>query len=304
MENLEPEVQCIDLMFQGKKGAIASYLLETTRGGILVESGPGSTIPALISGLDALGLDIKDISDVLLTHIHLDHAGAAGWLSRQGINIHVHPNGAQHLLDPSKLLNSAERIYGDSMSTLWGEFLPVIPKRLIVHQDGDLIEIDNLRLLALDTPGHAKHHFVYITDHLCFSGDIGGIRLSGSNHVFLPTPPPEFNLEIWKASIEKISRHKIARIAPTHFGIFDQATQHLLAVELYLDDLNLWLEKVMRMHGSVDLLSDYKDWLRSRYTSEKMRPQLPADYELVNPVSMSLAGLQRYWNKYRLEEPS
>ena len=215
----------------------------------------------MTAGLTAFGLDIKDISDVLLTHIHLDHAGAAGWLSRQGINIHVHPNGAQHLLDPSKLLSSAERIYGDSMASLWGEFLPVIPDRIIVHQDGDEFEIDNLHILALDTPGHAKHHFVYLTDHLCFSGDIGGIRLAGSNHIFLPTPPPEFNLETWKASIAKILSHNISRIAPTHFGIYNHATEHLLAVEGYLNELNIWLEDVMGQQETVEALdTQTKTW--------------------------------------------
>jgi len=302
MNNLEPDVQCIDLNFQSKKGAIASYLLPTPHGGILIESGPGSTIPALISGLATFGLSVKNISDVFLTHIHLDHAGAAGWLSRQGINIHVHPNGAPHLLDPSKLLSSAERIYGDLMASLWGEFLPVLPERLVVHQDNELIKIDNRQILALDTPGHAKHHFVYITDHLCFSGDIGGIRLAGSNHVFLPTPPPEFNLDDWKNSMAKISRYELTTIAPTHFGIYGQAPEHIKAVDRYLDDLSLWLDTVMQRQEPVDLLAEYSDWLDLRYSHENMDHHLAADYELVNPVSMSLGGLQRYWNKHRVIE--
>ena len=166
-------IYTLDLNFQGIPGAIASYLIPHGHGALLVESGPGATVPALQAGLRQHGFSVKDVSAVLLTHIHLDHAGAAGWLASQGAQIYVHPVGAPHLLNPEKLLASARQISGDSMETLWGEFLAVPEERLSVVEDNQVIEVDGLRLRALDTPGHANHHHVYIYENFCFTGDVG-----------------------------------------------------------------------------------------------------------------------------------
>ena len=156
------EVFTLDLNFQNRHGTIASFLIPHSRGAILVECGPSSTLPALLQGLSEHGFTARDVTDVLLTHIHLDHAGAAGWFARQGARIHVHPVGAPHLRDPEKLLTSARRIYGDSMDSLWGEFLPVPQDQLSIPLNGGEIEIDGICLRAIDTPGHAEHHFVYL----------------------------------------------------------------------------------------------------------------------------------------------
>ena len=122
------------------------------------------------------GFSLKDVTHVFLTHIHLDHAGAAGYLANQGAQIFVHPLGAPHMLNPEKLINSATRIYGELMDTLWGQFLAVPADKLTVLQDGDEVAIGKLRLTALDTPGHAEHHFAYVLDDICFSGDVGAVR--------------------------------------------------------------------------------------------------------------------------------
>src|SRR5512143_2025441 len=175
-ETTRQGVQTLDLNFLELAGTIAVYLIPHPHGAVLVESGPGSTLHNLKAGLESHGLKPSDISDVLLTHIHLDHAGSAGWWARQGARIHVHPVGAPHLLDPEKLLASAQRIYGDQMDRLWGEFLPVPDDRLVIIQDGDEVEIDGLCFKALDTPGHANHHYAYLFGDVCFTGDIGGIR--------------------------------------------------------------------------------------------------------------------------------
>ena len=148
----------IDLNFQNKTQAIASYLIRQNDAAILIESGPGSTLSALEAGLAKEGLSPRDITHVLLTHIHLDHAGAAGWLSRHGAQVFVHPNGAAHMLNPEKLIASATRIYGDRMDSLWGEFLPVLEHQLTVPQDAEEIAVGNLRFVAVNTPGHAEHH--------------------------------------------------------------------------------------------------------------------------------------------------
>ena len=152
----------LDLNFQGMPGVIAAYLIPHAHGAILIESGPGSTIPTLVKTLAQHGISPNDITDVLLTHIHLDHAGASGWLAWQGARIHVHEVGAPHMIDPEKLLSSAKRIYQENMDRLWGEFLPVPEDKLQILQGNNNIEIEGLVFKALDTPGHAYHHMSYL----------------------------------------------------------------------------------------------------------------------------------------------
>src|SRR5512138_442134 len=169
-------VLTLDLNFQGRPYAIASYLIRSGDGVVLIESGPGSTLPALEAGLAKEGLSPRDVTHVLLTHIHLDHAGAAGWLARQGAEVYVHPVGAPHMLNPEKLIASATRIYGDRMESLWGEFLPVSQDQLKVPNDAEPIRIGNMEFIPLNTPGHAEHHYCYLFEDILFCGDVGGVR--------------------------------------------------------------------------------------------------------------------------------
>src|SRR6185436_11811069 len=148
----------LDLNFQGRPHAIASFLIRSGDAVVLIESGPGSTLSALEAGLAEEGLSPRNLTHVLLTHIHLDHAGAAGWLAQQGAEIIVHPVGAPHMLNPEKLLASAARIYGNRMDSLWGQFLPVPENKLRVVEDGEEIVIGELRFIPINTPGHAVHH--------------------------------------------------------------------------------------------------------------------------------------------------
>lgn len=290
----------LDLNFLGIPGTIASFLIPYAHGAVLVETGPGSTLPALVEGLRQNGFTPADVTDVLLTHIHLDHAGAAGWLARQGARIHVHPVGAPHLLDPEKLLASAQRIYGDQMERLWGEFLPVPEDRLIVVQDGDEVEIDGLCFKALDTPGHANHHYAYLFGDVCFTGDIGGIRLAGPPHLRLPMPPPEFNLELWRQSLARLRQADFARIAPTHFGIFNDPTWHLGAVANALDEVEAWIEHVMPTNPTLESLNEqFLQWTQERSLAEGLQPKDMEAYGAANPSYMSAQGIQRYWRKYR-----
>jgi glyoxylase-like metal-dependent hydrolase (beta-lactamase superfamily II) len=206
----EHPIYTIDLKFGGRSSLIAAYLVIHDQGAILVETGPGSTLLALEAGLRSHGISVHNVTDVLVTHIHLDHAGASGWLARQGARIHVHANGAPHLANPEKLLSSAARIYGDAMQTLWGEFLPVPEDRIVVAEDGETIQIHGLEFRPLDTPGHATHHIAYIFQDVCFTGDIGGVRMAGTHYLRLPMPPPEFNLEL-KAVIEGIQSRRVQK---------------------------------------------------------------------------------------------
>ena len=294
------DIITLDLNFQGKSQTIASYLIRHSSGVVLIESGPGSCLEELQMRLAAIGFSVSDVTHVLLTHIHLDHAGGAGWLARQGAQIYVHPVGAPHMLNPEKLLASATRIYGDQMEKLWGEFLPVPEDKLVIAKDREEIVIDNLHFVPLDTPGHAEHHFVYLFEDTCFSGDIGGVRIPGFQYLRLPMPPPELHFGKWRESIARMKMAKFARIAPTHFGIFDDPGWQLQAVERDLDESERWLEKMMSNKPQIEVLRrQFADWMNEQGRKQGLSKDVVKAYELANPPGMSADGLQRYWNKYR-----
>lgn len=294
-------VTTLDLNFQGRPQAIASYLIRHSSGVVLIESGPGSTLPALEADLAKEGFSPRDVTHVLLTHIHLDHAGAAGWFSQQGAEIIVHPVGAPHMLHPEKLIASATRIYGERMGPLWGDFLPVTESRLRVVADGEEIVIGDLRFVAVNTPGHAEHHYVYLFEDLCFSGDVGGVRIPGYPYLRVPMPPPELHIERWRESIARMRGLNPARIAPTHFGIFDDPDWHFKAVEQGLDSAARWLEQVMvNDPPAEELRQSFTEWIEAEGREMGLSPEATKAYELANPLGMSADGLSRYWKKVRM----
>jgi glyoxylase-like metal-dependent hydrolase (beta-lactamase superfamily II) len=290
----------LDLNFQGQPHAIASYLIRHGDAVVLIENGPGSTLPALEAGLAAEGLSPRDVTHVLLTHIHLDHAGAAGWLARQGAQIYVHRVGAPHLLDPERLIASATRIYGDRMQTLWGEFLPVPQDQLIVPKDAEAIVIGNAEFIPLDTPGHAEHHFSYLFEDICFSGDVGGVRIPGYQYLRVPMPPPELHIERWHDSIALLRKQNVKTIAPTHFGMFEDVAWHLDEVDRGLNSASRWLEETMPSEPAVDeMRQSYTDWIIEEGKRNGLDDEVVRAYELANPLGMSADGLLRYWKKVR-----
>ncbi len=296
-------IHTLDLNFMGAPGAIAAYLIPHTQGAILIESGPGSTQEALQAALRQHELRLTDITDVFLTHIHLDHAGAAGWLARHGARIHVHPVGAPHLRNPEKLLASAARIYGEMMAEMWGDFLPVPEDRLSVLQDGEVVEVGGLRVQAFDTPGHADHHYVYLFEDVCFSGDIGGVRPAGSRHLRLPMPPPEFNLEKWRLSLARLRSLGARRIAPTHFGIFDDPDWHLDAIARELDSIEAWIAANLSDSPTLEEVAErFLAWTGQRSQTEQVTLSQQQMFDAANPAWMSPAGIHRYWRKYRSPE--
>ena len=303
-----PRVITLDLKFQGRAHAIAAYLIRRGDAVVLVESGPGSTLPALEAGLAQEGLSPRDLTHVLLTHIHLDHAGAAGWLAQQGAEIIVHPVGAPHMLNPEKLLASAARIYGDRMDSLWGQFLPVPENKLRVVKDGEEIVIGELRFTPIHTPGHAVHHYAYIfrsKDHredICFSGDVGGVRIPGYQYLRVPMPPPDLHMESWRASIARLRKEKFTRIAPTHFGIYDDPDWQLREVEKGLDSAELWLEQTMSEDPSMpieELRLSFTEWMVEEATQMGLSEDVMNAYIVANPPGMSADGLLRYWKKVK-----
>lgn len=299
----QTRVVTLDLNFQGRSQAIAAYLIRSGDAVVLVESGPGSTLAGLEAGLAAEGLSTRDVTHVLLTHIHLDHAGAAGRLARHGAEVYVHPVGAPHLLEPEKLLASATRIYGDRMDSLWGEFLPVPENKLHVVRDEEEIEIGNLGFRAVNTPGHAEHHYAYIFEDICFSGDVGGVRIPGYQYLRVPMVPPELHLERWHQSMRRLRQEQFAYIAPTHFGTYDDPEWQLREVDKGLDDAERWLEKMMAEDPTPPieaLRESFTSWMVEQGAAYGISEDVLASYGLANPPGMSADGLLRYWKKVKL----
>ncbi len=290
----------LDLNFQGSPRAIAAYLIRHSQGAILIDCGPGTTIAALEAGLKANGLSSRDVTHVLLTHIHLDHAGSAGWWARQGAQIYVHAVGAPHLLNPEKLLASATRIYGEQMQALWGEFLPVPQNRLTIPQPDAEIVIGSLRVRPINTPGHAEHHFAYVFEDVLFSGDVGGVRIPGYKYLRVPMPPPELNFEEWRASLRRLRQEKVSRIGPTHFGLFNDPDWQLEAVEAGLADAERWMEDQMRGNPPIEQMrANFAAWMTQQGLRQGLAAEVVEAYDLANPTGMSADGLLRYWRKFR-----
>jgi glyoxylase-like metal-dependent hydrolase (beta-lactamase superfamily II) len=291
----------LDLNFQGKKQAIAAYLIKYNDGAILIECGPGSTLPGLQAGLAENNLSLTDVTHVLLTHIHLDHAGAAGYLAQKGAQIYVHPVGAPHMVNPGKLLASAGRIYGDRMDTLWGEFLPVPEEKVTVLYDEEEIKIGNLGFVAINTPGHAEHHYAYLFEEICFSGDAGGVRIPGFPYLRVPMPPPELHLERWRKSIQKLQKLNLKRIAPTHFGIFDNPEWQLDEMLKGLGEASRWLDAAMVDSPSIEELRGlFINFIEDQGRAAGLSEDVIQSYRLANPICMSADGLYRYWKKFRV----
>jgi glyoxylase-like metal-dependent hydrolase (beta-lactamase superfamily II) len=280
----------------GGPGFIASYLVEDGGELALIEAGPASTLDALLAGIRAAGYDPADLSHILLTHIHLDHAAGAGQLARiaPGAAVHVHPLGAPHLEDPSRLLASAARLYGDMMDALWGTMLPVPAERIRTPADGEAIHVGGRSLVALETPGHAIHHFAFHDPDagLVFTGDVGGIRLAGARHVRPPTPPPEVDTPAWLASIGRLRALEPRMLLPTHFGGIDDVAWHLDDLEARLTD---WT-RLAAEHAAGDpaVLTDV---IRRRADADLLDATGDADlvrrYAQSIPYDMMAAGLLR-----------
>jgi glyoxylase-like metal-dependent hydrolase (beta-lactamase superfamily II) len=295
---LPVQIHTLDLHFQGSPQAIASYLVIGPGGPVLIETGPGSTLPSLRQGLAAHGFVPTDIKDVLLTHIHLDHAGAAGWWARQGATVHVHHVGAPHLQDPSRLLASAQRIYGDKMDVLWGEFLSAPAEKLHSLHDGDVVMAGGLQFTALDTPGHARHHMLYRLGEVAFTGDLAGIRLAGRPYLRLPTPPPEFELDAWLASLERVRAEKFAKLYLTHFGAVDDVAAQWDEVERLLHEyVDLVRGEVAQGTERDALVERFSEYETARMKAAHLDDEAFARYATIGPAGMAVDGLMRYLRK-------
>ncbi|HEV2528518.1 MAG TPA: MBL fold metallo-hydrolase [Thermomicrobiales bacterium] len=234
IELVDEELWAIDLRFQGVPRVIAAWLLAGDGRLALFDTGPASTLPALRAGIAATGHRLEDLTDIVLSHIHLDHGGATGHLVAEaaGATVHVHPAGARHLVDPSRLWASAARIYGDRMEMLWGAMEPVPAERIRTPADGDTLDLAGRSLAVLHTPGHASHHIALHDParRMIFAGDTAGVRVPGTGYVCPPTPPPDLDPDLWHATIARLAALDARRLCLAHFGMVTDVAAHLGAL--------------------------------------------------------------------------
>ena len=296
----------IDTRHRGIDGTIGVFLLPLGGGAfVLVESGPGSTVDNVLAGIRDAGFEPEGLEHLLVTHIHLDHAGGAGELARSsGALVHVHHRGAPHLADPSKLMISAARIYGERMDELWGEMVPVPADRLRSHFDGDVLELGSHRIEILDTPGHASHHAAYLlNDATIFCGDAAGVRFPPEELIRPALPPPEIDLEVWDGTIAKLRSCVPERLLLTHFGEVREADAHLSELS---ERHRIWAEEVRRGMLAGEELQQLQARIRAleerEFAEAGLSDETAQRYRVTSDADMTGMGLQRYWRKKRPEE--
>jgi glyoxylase-like metal-dependent hydrolase (beta-lactamase superfamily II) len=274
-------VRVIDCMHLGRSRVIGCWVL----GDVLVDPGPTSCIDTLLDGLG----DVRPRA-LLLTHIHLDHAGASGSLVARWpeLEVYVHERGARHMADPARLLASARQLYGDDMDRLWGEFVPVPAERLRVLRGGERLVLGDLELEVAYTPGHASHHVSYRHQHTAFVGDVGGVRIRERDPAIPPTPPPDIDVEAWHASLELIAGWEPERLAMTHFGSSEEPAAQLRQVGERLDR---W--------AALARESSFPEFERAVLgeLEPATDPETLAAYAQAAPREQLYAGLRRYWDK-------
>ena len=295
----------LDTQHMGYAGTVGVYLLPGAAGTFaLVESGPGSTLETVLAGVQEAGFNPEKLTSVLVTHIHLDHAGAAGTLSRRyGAEVFVHENGAGHLLEPSRLLSSAARIYGEQLNELWGEMEGVPQNLLRPVRDGETVEILGHRIGVLYTPGHASHHVSYLLNKTrLFTGDAAGIRLPGAETVRPALPPPELDLEAWSRSIRAMQQAGPDELLLTHFGpvsdveghFRELGCQHRSWSESILEGMNAGEDDAM-LAARIDNLS------REALQAEGASAGTIERHSITSNDEMTVMGLKRYWTKVHPE---
>jgi glyoxylase-like metal-dependent hydrolase (beta-lactamase superfamily II) len=281
----------IDLHHQAAEKVVGVYVLETNDGPALFDCGPTTCIPALKEGLEARGLALTDIRHLLLSHIHLDHAGAAGTLVRKhpDLQVHVSEIGAPHLVDPSRLDASARRLYGDAFDVLWGELAPV--PQANIHVVAEHV----VGLECFPTPGHASHHVSYFADGTLYAGDAAGVRIVPGRYVIPVSPPPDFDPEAWRRSIDEIDRRRPERLALIHFGVAEDVEAHLAMLR---DELARWVERVERGATEQEFVDAASEDIKARV------PEDPESWQRAAPFWQSYRGIERYWKKKREAEPT
>ena len=307
MQTLASGISYVDLQHTGRPRVIASGVLHGPAGVAIVDPGPSSTLPRLWQELEAAGIREADVTTLLLTHIHLDHAGATGTMVRANpkLRVYVHEKGAPHLIDPSKLVASAGRLYADRMQTLWGPIDPVPAAAIDALQGGERLAIAGRTWEVEYTPGHASHHVSYFDRNsgIAFVGDVAGVKINPRGVVMPPTPPPDIDLEAWEESLHRIEAWRPDTLFLTHFGPYAPFDAHLAELREYTA-LTANLVKTSLSRDGDD--ASREKWfaeelmraLRRRLSEEDARA-----YEVAARFDLNYRGLARYWKKRGSPKP-
>ena len=303
MDTLARGLGYIDVTFMGFPRVIATAVLQGPGGVALIDPGPSTCLDTLRASLEERGMTVADVKAVLLTHIHLDHAGATGSLVKENpeIAVYVHEKGAPHMVSPEKLLASAGRLYGDQMETLWGEFAPIPEANIRSLTGGERIDVSDRQLDVVYLPGHASHHVGYFdsASGVAFVGDTAGIRLGTELFATPPTPPPDIDVEAWVQSVELIRSRHPSTLFVTHFGPHEDVSAHL---DAFLEHLAA-AKDLARTIVESDATDEDK---ASEFTHQMqlyIQRFMPAQQtDLFNgaplgPLSLGWLGLRRYWRK-------
>jgi glyoxylase-like metal-dependent hydrolase (beta-lactamase superfamily II) len=302
MDTLAAGISFVDLQFRQTPRIIAAALLHGTSGVALIDPGPTSTLPTLRHDLGEAGISMSDVTAIVLTHIHLDHAGATGTLNRENprLKVYVHERGAPHLVDPGRLLASAARLYGDAMDRLWGDVLPVPRERLVVLAGGERFEAGGRELRVEYTPGHASHHVSYFNPDsgIAFIGDTVGIKRTATGYVLPPTPPPDIDLESWEVSLSRIDAWRPGTLFLTHFGPSAPVGPHIGAFRENLALVADLARASLQMDDSDDAAREM--WFTEQIRLELRRRLGETDahaYEVAGRFDLNWRGLARYLRK-------
>ena len=314
MPVLAPGMAWVDLQFRGSPNVIATAVVSDAGGVALIDPGPASCLETLEFALNGLGLRLTDVTHVLLTHVHLDHAGATGTLVRRvpSVKVFVHERGTPHLIDPTRLVRSAARLWGDQMQLLWGEVAPVPASNIVTLHGGRSADAaarnvsDQPERIAAAgrifdvayTPGHASHHVSFFdrSSGVAFVGDVAGVRVRG-DYVRPPTPPPDIDVELWIDSARRVERWDPATLFLTHCGPSGSVRPHLQSLIENLRASAEWVRASLSQPGTDEERAQrYAEYvnreLKRHLTEEQILP-----HQVGAPFEVSWLGLARYWRK-------
>ena len=296
-------IHVLDTLQLGRPGIIAATALQTSEGVALFDTGPEATFTNVLTALGSRGFTPKDVRHVFLSHIHFDHAGAAFRFAELGAIVYVHSRGESHLLDPTRLVESAKRIFGNQMETLWGRIAPVPREKLRVVGDGEIVRVGEFEVKAVATPGHASHHHVYYWDGTVFGGDIAGVRL-GSGPPIPPFVPPELNVQAWLESLEKIRALNPEKIYLPHFGaVAGSLSDHLDSLSRRVKGWWDWFHDKFRqgMAEQEELITQFAQYEHEELRNGGATEKEIEDYETADPSYMAVPAAVRYWKKSQAE---
>ena len=299
-------VYLIDALHLGSPNVICIALVESgPKELVIVDSGPESDFDFVVEGIRKLGFQPEHVRHLLASHVHLDHTGGAWrWAEEFGTRIYVHPKGAPHLVDPSRLVASATRIYGDKMDRLWGTVGAIPEDRLIAVDDGAVLRFGSRQFRVLYTPGHAQHHNSYWleTEQSLFAGDVAGVLIRRGPPI-PPFPPPDIHLESWKESLDKIRSLKPVSLHVTHFGRVDDPIRSLDVLEKRLFGWADWMkQRLFEGKSETEIIPEFQKFTESELLLDGAKQEDLSTYEQADPASMSVSGLMRYWRKYHPEQ--